>query len=89
VAIRRRVLVTGRVQGVFFRDSCSTRAAGAGLSGWVRNLHDGRVEACFEGEEESVLELVEWCRSGPESADVTDVEVVSEEPRGESRFRVR
>jgi acylphosphatase len=86
---RRRVRVSGRVQGVFFRDSCYRRAREAGVSGWVRNLPDGRVEACFEGEEQAVDRLIEWCKTGPRSADVDDVEVVGEEPQGDSGFRVR
>jgi acylphosphatase len=89
VTARKRVLVDGRVQGVFFRDSCERRAAEAGLSGWVRNLDDGRVEACFEGEDGAVEELVRWCRSGPRGAAVTSVEVVDEPAEGLDGFRVR
>jgi acylphosphatase len=86
--VRRRVLVSGRVQGVFYRDSCARAARAAGVRGWVRNRRDGRVEACFEGPPAAVDELVRWCRQGPSRADVTDVEVVDEEPTGESAFRV-
>jgi acylphosphatase len=89
VPVRRRVVVSGRVQGVFFRDSCRARAQKAGLSGWVRNVDDGTVEACFEGDAEAVDELVAWCRSGPDSAHVRDVDVIDEEPRGEEGFGVR
>jgi acylphosphatase len=89
MAVRKRVVVSGRVQGVFFRDSCRDRAEAAGVSGWVRNVDDGTVEACFEGDSEAVDELVAWCRSGPESAHVDEVGVNEEEPRGESGFKVR
>ncbi|MFN2489770.1 MAG: acylphosphatase [Actinomycetota bacterium] len=89
MTIRRRVLVSGRVQGVFFRDSCRERAADAGLAGWVRNTPDGRVEASFEGEQEAVDGLIEWCSSGPRAADVDSVSVEDEEPTGESGFTVR
>ena len=63
--IRRRVLVSGLVQGVFFRDTCRRTAVAAGVRGWVRNLADGRVEAVFEGEAEAVQRLVEWAHEGP------------------------
>jgi acylphosphatase len=89
VTARRRVVVTGRVQGVFFRDSCSERAESVGVAGWVRNRPDGAVEACFEGDDDAVAGLVEWCRSGPRAADVDDVAVAEEEPEGLSRFEVR
>jgi acylphosphatase len=80
--------VSGRVQGVFFRDDCRREAAGAGVGGWVRNRPEGSVEAVFEGEPDAVDRLVSWCRKGPPSALVAEVEVVSEEPTGETRFRV-
>jgi acylphosphatase len=88
VAVRRRVLVDGRVQGVFFRDSCQRMAASVGVSGWIRNRPDGRVEAAFEGEPEAVDRMVTWCRQGPRRAVVTSVEVVDEAPVGETSFRV-
>lgn len=87
--IRRRVVVDGRVQGVFFRDSCRREAVAAGVGGWVRNLPDGRVEAAFEGPSEAVERLVEWCRVGPPRATVTAVETSTEEPTGEEAFRIR
>ena len=89
MTIRRRVLVSGRVQGVFFRDSCQREAAAAGVAGWVRNTFDGRVEAVFEGDDAAVQRMVEWCRQGPRRADVDDVEVVEEQPARENGFRVR
>lgn len=86
---RARVRVHGRVQGVFFRAEASARAQSLELAGWVRNAPDGSVEAVFEGESERVESMVEWCRRGPPGAIVDDVEVVHEEPTGESGFRVR
>jgi len=87
--IRRRVLVSGRVQGVWFRDSCRTEAQRAGVAGWVRNLRDGRVEAVFEGESDAVDEMVEWCRQGPPNAVVVDIDVVDQAPEGEPTFQIR
>ena len=84
------VLVSGRVQGVWFRGSTKQRARELGLSGWVRNLPDGRVEALFEGDEASVEAAVEHVRRGPPGARVTDVEVAYESASGEEgRFRIR
>jgi acylphosphatase len=77
--IRRKVLVSGRVQGVGYRVACAREAAAADLAGRVRNLADGRVEAVFEGPDSEVDALVAWCRRGPRSAVVRDVRV-SEEP---------
>jgi acylphosphatase len=87
--IRKRVLVSGRVQGVFFRDTCRQLALGYGLSGWVRNLPDGRVEAVFEGPPEAVHRLVAWAREGPDHAVVTDVAVHEEPPEGLRTFDIR
>jgi acylphosphatase len=84
-----RVRVRGRVQGVFFRAEARARAESLGLAGWVRNALDGSVEAVFEGEPERVESMVEWCRRGPDGAIVDEVEAGSEEPVGESGFRVR
>lgn len=86
---RRRVVVSGRVQGVFFRDTCRHEAQRRGVAGWVRNNPDGTVEAVFEGEAARVAEMVEWCKLGPPRAVVVGVEVFEEEPRGEQGFRVR
>ena len=84
---RRRVRISGDVQGVGFRWYTREQAMASGVAGWVRNLPDGRVEAVFEGHREAVDALVEWCRSGPRSATVTDVEVRDEAPEGEEGFR--
>ena len=86
--VRYRVLISGRVQGVFFRDTCRRLAERHGVAGWVRNLPDGRVEAVFEGPPDSVDALVAWCEHGPSSADVRRVRVYDEQPLGETVFRV-
>ena len=86
---RARVQVRGRVQGVFFRAEARTRAESLGVAGWIRNLPDGSVEAVFEGEDERVESMVEWCRRGPAGAEVEAVDVEREEPVGEAGFRVR
>ena len=84
--VRRRVLVSGLVQGVFFRATCRRLARSEGLAGWVRNLPDGRVEACFEGPSDAVERLVEWCHRGPDQAQVRRVEVFDEPPSGADDF---
>lgn len=86
---RRRVVVQGHVQGVFFRETTRRRAGSAGVAGWVRNLPDGRVEAVFEGEREDVERLVDFAREGPRGARVDWVDVVAEEPEGLDRFEIR
>lgn len=83
-----RVVVSGRVQGVFFRATCAARARQLGLAGFVRNLPDGRVEAAFEGGGDDVDAMVEWCRRGPDHARVTSVEVSKETPKGDPSFLV-
>jgi acylphosphatase len=87
--IRKRVLVSGLVQGVFFRDTCRRVAEAQGVAGWVRNLPDGRVEAVFEGGDGPVDALVAWAGEGPAEAQVTDVEVHDEPAEGLSGFAVR
>ena len=86
--IRRRVLVRGRVQGVFFRDTCRREARARGVSGWVTNTDDGAVEAVFEGEPDAVRQMVEWARHGPSQADVRIIEVREEPVQGERGFEV-
>jgi len=85
---RVRVLVSGRVQGVFFRQTCARLAREAGVGGSIRNLADGRVEAVFEGDDAAVDRLVGWCREGPDRARVERVEATPEAPIGEAIFRV-
>ncbi|HEY6681554.1 MAG TPA: acylphosphatase [Propionibacteriaceae bacterium] len=87
--IRRRVVAQGRVQGVFFRDTCRREASGRRVSGWITNREDGAVEAVFEGEASAVQALVDWVRHGPPQARVTQLEVIDEQPRGERGFSVR
>jgi acylphosphatase len=82
-------VVSGRVQGVFFRDTARRRAEAAGVAGWISNRPDGAVEAVFEGEPDRVDELVEFCRHGPSRAEVASVEVIDEEPEGLSGFSIR
>ena len=89
MTVRKRVLVTGRVQGVFYRDTCRRVAAEQGVAGWARNLPDGRVEIVAEGPAERVDRVVAWAREGTPWAEVTDVEVSDEEPTGEESFRIR
>jgi acylphosphatase len=89
MSIRRRVVVHGHVQGVFFRDSTRERAQSRGVAGWVRNRPDGAVEAVFEGDPEAVGSMLRFASEGPGGADVNDVEVSEEEPEGLSDFDVR
>jgi acylphosphatase len=76
--IRFHVIISGKVQGVFFRSKTKRTAIELDITGWVRNLADGRVEAVFEGEKENIERMINWCRKGPELARVTDVVVISE-----------
>ena len=87
--VRYRVLISGRVQGVFFRDSCQRLAEQHGVAGWVRNLSDGRVEAVFEGPPEEVRRLVDWAHTGPRLADVADVAIQREPPEGLAAFDIK
>ncbi|MEU8002345.1 acylphosphatase [Catellatospora sp. NPDC049111] len=87
--IRRRVVVSGEVQGVYYRDTCRQQARAAGVAGWVRNRHDRTVEAVFEGTPDGVDRLVAWTRQGPELAIVDDVAVFEESPEGLSGFDIR
>jgi acylphosphatase len=83
------VVVSGHVQGVWFRESCRREAGARDVAGWVGNRADGTVEAVFEGREPAVAEVVAWCRIGPPRAVVTGVEVTPEPPAGLVGFRVR
>jgi acylphosphatase len=87
--VRRRVVVHGRVQGVFFRDSARERARAHGVDGWVTNRSDGAVEAVLEGEPDAVERVVRFLRTGPDQAEVQDIEVSDEPPEGLSGFEVR
>ncbi len=83
VKIRTHVYITGKVQGVYFRQNMRNIARKHNVNGWVKNLKDGRVEAVFEGEEDNVHQVIEWCHIGPTGARVDDVDVIYEEYRGE------
>jgi acylphosphatase len=83
VKARAHVLVTGKVQGVFFRAEAASKARQLKLAGWIRNLPDGRVEAIFEGEETDVKKIIDFCRRGPPNAYVVDVDVRKQEWKGE------
>ncbi len=86
---RIHVFVTGKVQGVFFRQALKVMAKKNSVTGWVRNLKDGRVEAVLEGDDVHVNTLVEWCHAGPANARVEDVEIRNETFTGEfSKFDV-
>ena len=87
--IRRRVIVHGRVQGVFFRDTTRRIAQSRGVTGWVRNTPEGAVEAVFEGDADAVEALVRFAHEGPRGAAVEHVEVADEEPEGLTEFRIR
>ena len=87
--VRRRVIVYGHVQGVFFRDGCRSEAERLGVYGWVRNVDDGSVEAVFEGDEQAVDAMLSWCGKGTEQARVDRLESFAEEPAGERDFAVR
>ena len=87
--VRYRVLVTGLVQGVNFRAACRRMAWQHGVTGWVRNLDDGRVEAVFEGPASDVEHLVDWARHGPRLAMVSDITVQAEPPEGLGPFAIK
>jgi acylphosphatase len=90
VHVRLRVLVSGWVQGVFFRSETKREAEKRGVKGWVRNLYDGRVEAVLEGEEEAVKKIIDFCRKGTHHARVKDVELKWEDYKGEFRgFKIK
>jgi acylphosphatase len=86
---RIRIIVTGKVQGVFFRQSLKIKAKQNEIFGWVKNLKDGRVEAILEGDEEKINRIIEWAHGGPANARVEDVEIQNEKFIGEfSNFDV-
>lgn len=80
---RVHIFVSGFVQGVFFRSNTVEKAKESEITGWVRNLEDGRVEAVFEGEKERVAEIIEWAKRGPAFAKVDGIEILQEDFRGE------
>ncbi len=87
--IRAHVFVSGTVQGVFYRATTRDTARERGIDGWVKNLADGRVEAVFEGPEDDVEAMVEWCHEGSPAADVDDVSAEYDDPEGLEGFEIR
>jgi len=87
--LRAHVFVSGKVQGVYYRATTRDTAREHGVDGWVKNRADGRVEAVFEGPEDTVEKMVEWCHGGSPKANVRDVEVEYENPEGVDGFEVR
>jgi acylphosphatase len=89
--LRAHVVISGRVQGVFFRHEAAKRARRSSVGGWIRNRSDGQVEALFEGPDQEVESMVEWCRTGPPHARVDEIEVTREpiETLENSDFRTR
>jgi acylphosphatase len=87
--IRRHLIVHGKVQGVFYRDSAREAAENEGVSGWAANRDDGTVEVVLEGTPDAVEPVIGFCRTGPMSADVTSVDVTDEQPEGLSGFETR
>jgi acylphosphatase len=85
--VRRRIVVSGKVQGVFFRDACQGQAQMLNLRGWAKNLPDGRVEIVAEGDANAVERLTRWCREGSTRSRVTGVETSTEVPQGIAGFR--
>ena len=86
---RIHLFIKGKVQGVFFRQTTKVTAEKKNVTGWVKNLHDGRVEAVLEGNDVEVSEVVEWCHAGPVNAVVDDVEIITELYKGEfSKFDI-
>ena len=87
--VRAHVLVSGRVQGVYYRASTRDAARERGADGWAQNLADGRVEAVFEADTEAVDAMCEWCETGSRAAEVDSVDVTMETPEGIDGFEVR
>jgi acylphosphatase len=83
---RRRLLISGRVQGVFFRGGLRKVAMVHAVNGWTRNLDDGRVEVVIEGHGEAIERVIDWCRVGPPDACIDNVEIIDEPVVGESGF---
>ncbi len=86
--MRVHVLITGRVQGVGYRYHTQRLAVQLGLSGWVRNLPNGQVEAVFEGEQEAIHRIITWCHQGPPTATVDEVVATPEAPEGITGFQI-
>lgn len=89
IIVRAHVFVSGRVQGVGYRYYTQKQAIARGVQGWVRNLADGRVEAVFEGNQNRVEGMIQWCYQGPKSSQPRDVIINFEEPEGLQGFEIR
>jgi acylphosphatase len=87
--VARHLTISGRVQGVFFRDSLRREAQSRDVAGWARNTWEGTVEAVLEGSPEAVEQVIAWCHRGPSGAEVADVVVEEREPEGLSGFDIR
>jgi acylphosphatase len=86
---RVHIFITGKVQGVYFRQNAALKAQELNVSGWIRNLKDGRVEAVFEGEKANINKLLNWCKQGPKDAIVRNTEVINEPFKNEySDFQI-
>ncbi len=87
--LRLHIFISGKVQGVYFRQNTAAQAQELNISGWIRNLKDGRVESICEGEKSSVNKLLDWCYSGPKNAIVSNIEIVNEYFKNEySNFEI-
>ena len=89
MVVRKRLMISGRVQGVFFRETCRRVALQHGVAGSARNLPDGRVEVVLEGEADDVAAMESWCGEGPEWADVDSIEATDEPAQGVTGFSTR
>ena len=86
---RVHIFISGKVQGVYFRQNTNYKAEELNIMGWIRNLRDGRVEAVFEGERENIDRLLDWCNDGPKNAIVKDIQIIDEEFKNEySNFQI-
>lgn len=87
---RIHLFISGRVQGVFFRARTKEKAEQLRLNGWVKNLHDGRVEALFEGDTDAITHMIDWCKKGPLLSSVTRVDIIEEPFTGDfSSFSIQ
>jgi acylphosphatase len=89
MSVRKHLFVSGRVQGVFYRDTCRRVAEQEGVAGWASNLADGRVEIVLEGDANAVERVEKWCREGTDWASVDSVDASEEKPEGLSSFSIR
>jgi acylphosphatase len=81
--IKLKVIISGKVQGVFFRVNTKNKAEQFGVNGWVKNTSDGKVEAVFEGDENKIYEMIEWCSKGPSNSKVTKIDIIKKKYKNE------